>query len=159
MSARAAARPRGASGDCQPTRAFPTDTHPPPLRSRGIAHVAKHGAWGRCIYADYLARARALGSGRWLVQTWNKERDRAELASARVVDVVRMRFPDGSSFRSGSDHSKWAVSLEVEGIVFVGDLNRAASQFGRGGGGLVIRSATLWRFLRDVPQTGSVAEQ
>jgi hypothetical protein len=123
--------------------------HPaPPRRSRGVAHVAKHGAWGRDIYADYLARVRELASGTWVVQTFTDARNRAAMASPRISEVVGMQFPDGSAYKSGSDHSKWAASLEVEGLVFIGDLNRTTGQLARGGGGLVIRSAALWRFLR-----------
>jgi deoxyribonuclease-2 len=69
-----------------------------------------------------------------------------------VRNVVELKWHDGVSvvkeedYVEQQDHSKWAVSDSAEDPwVFVGDINRMPSQHHRGGGGVVIRDAALWR--------------
>jgi hypothetical protein len=116
----------------------------------GIAHIAKNGSWNACIYHDYMGMT-GLGKGRpitWRVQTWTKEADLRGLEFYHVADVRSLKFPDDTKYKNMSAHSKWAISHDPQdGLVFIGDLNRATSQNKRGGGGILIASRTLWEFL------------
>lgn len=46
------------------------------------------------------------------------------------------------------DHAKWAVSdTQANPFICIGDINRMASQFKRGGGSLCVKSRNLWQIL------------
>jgi deoxyribonuclease-2 len=128
----------------------------------GVAHVAKHGRWGKDLFEDALASGLdgCCAGGPCTAETWMRP---LCAPTPRVRNVVHLRWPGGvvGDYGETQDHSKWAVSdapdasdasdAPDEPWVFVGDINRMPSQHHRGGGGLVVRGdARLWRAFTDI---------
>lgn len=84
-----------------------------------------------CIY-QYLVTQ--FGGPCW-TQSW--VRDVASVSERKVLHVVHT-----TSGKTTQDHAKWAISAPVSNArrcwVWIGDLNHAASQTKRGGGGVVV---------------------
>jgi deoxyribonuclease-2 len=71
------------------------------------------------------------------------------------IDKVELTFEDGSAFSKTSawgyieDHSKWAVTPESNpSVSCIGDINRMASQYKRGGGTVCLFDKTVWQAMR-----------
>lgn len=68
------------------------------------------------------------------------------------VEAVELRF--GSTGRETSpwnyreDHSKWAVAVQKP-VTCIGDINRMASQYKRGGGSLCFPDPDVWTIVRN----------
>ncbi|XP_048777857.1 plancitoxin-1-like [Ostrea edulis] len=69
----------------------------------------------------------------------------------KVINIVHVKFPDTIAFPSGKrDHAKWAVS-ETEGIwMCIGDHDRRATSFDRGGGALCMTSYPVWKAFHNI---------
>lgn len=72
------------------------------------------------------------------------------------INYVELQFSDDSKVSKSSpwqyleDHSKWAIgSSEETPFVCIGDINRMASQFKRGGGSVCMKSEQIWDVLRN----------
>lgn len=62
-----------------------------------------------------------------------------------VNNVVDLKYSDKIQWSYLKDHSKWAITDEEEvATVCIGDINRMASQFSRGGGAVCIKCPTCW---------------
>ncbi|XP_072015554.1 plancitoxin-1-like [Amphiura filiformis] len=78
-----------------------------------------------------------------------------------IAITVGPDSPPGESYQfySSQDHSKWAVTGDVDDrhppppldkqVVCIGDINRESSQFNKAGGTVCIGSANVWRAFRD----------
>lgn len=71
------------------------------------------------------------------------------------IDKVGLTFDDGSAFPKTSawdyleDHSKWAVTPEANPAAScIGDINRMASQYKRGGGTVCLFDKNVWKAMR-----------
>lgn len=87
-----------------------------------------------------------------MVQTWTQNNG-SYLGPGRIVSqVLELDFSrkEKGKRKPGSDHSKWAVSVQRQGYIFIGDLNRYDSQCKRGGGGLLLYALAAWQFLKGV---------
>jgi deoxyribonuclease-2 len=70
------------------------------------------------------------------------------------VNMVELKFEPGSEVRETSaweyieDHSKWAVAMD-QPAACLGDINRMASQYKRGGGSLCMRNHKVWQVMKN----------
>lgn len=74
------------------------------------------------------------------------------------VETVELRF-DATAAAAGStrgtspwnyreDHSKWAVATDLPAAC-IGDINRMASQYKRGGGSMCLRDPQVWQVMKN----------
>lgn len=71
----------------------------------------------------------------------------------RVNNVQDLKYNEDLQWSYSQDHSKWAISTEGEvGVVCIGDSNRVASQFKRGGGAVCIKCPTCWNIFSNTIQ-------
>lgn len=110
-----------------------------------LSHVAKHKVWQQDLYTDYLAPT----FGALIQETWGRP---SEDATATVLNAEELAWPKGDvKHNETHDHSKWAVSQdETKPWVFLGDINFQASQKHRGGGGVIITDARLWKEFKNL---------
>lgn len=115
------------------------------------------------LYSDVIAPH--LSSDLY-VETWRRGSG-TPLASnctskyhVQNINYVKLDFSDDSDVKATSawhyleDHSKWAVgSSDDLPYVCIGDINRMASQFKRGGGSVCMKSDQIWSVLK-----GSIEE-
>nr|XP_046915224.1 plancitoxin-1-like [Dermatophagoides farinae] len=74
------------------------------------------------------------------------------------VKRIQVKFVDSDlegDFSYYDDHSKWAITRDqTHDLVCIGDINRAESQFHRGGGTTCLTDATAWNsfnsFIKDI---------
>lgn len=70
------------------------------------------------------------------------------------VESVELKFEPGAQVRQSSpwkyneDHSKWAVAID-QPAACLGDINRMASQYKRGGGSLCMRNPRVWEVMKN----------
>ncbi|CAB3401417.1 unnamed protein product [Caenorhabditis bovis] len=115
------------------------------IRGITLMSYAKHKKFNGDIWNDIISRENQMtlaveswlnGSGEDLRTTCTK--------ISQTHDVTEMSVV-GEKFSSSKDHSKFAVSSNVNNpIVCFGDLNRQKSQLARGGGALCIQDRNLW---------------
>ncbi|UXI17589.1 phospholipase A-2-activating protein [Sarcoptes scabiei] len=105
------------------------------------------------LYADIVAKSTQTSLR---VESWRHPLSRSlksECDSPRteVENIEKISLSFGNTdltgtFESSQDHSKWVVSrLEREDLVCVGDINRAPSQFHRGGGTTCMMNDNIWK--------------
>ncbi|KAF7488482.1 Deoxyribonuclease-2 [Sarcoptes scabiei] len=105
------------------------------------------------LYADIVAKSTQTSLR---VESWRHPLSRSlksECDSPRteVENIEKISLSFGNTdltgtFESSQDHSKWVVSrLEREDMVCVGDINRAPSQFHRGGGTTCMMNDNIWK--------------
>lgn len=111
----------------------------------GVTHVSKHPKWGQDIFEQLCDTF----GGPCLAETWLRPE---APQTDNVSDVDHLTWPGTDVvYHESQDHSKWAVSVAGDAPwTYVGDLNRMTSQKHRGGGGVVIQDAELWRLMRSL---------
>lgn len=123
--------------------------------SQNVFHIGKHSKWGMDLYEDGIV---PVFKGNWVTETWSRP---GQPPTKRVGRVGRVRWARPSpaiTYNDDMDHSKWAVSCGKKSnhmYSYIGDINAMESQFHRGGGGVVIRDANLWKALSDLIITRS----
>ncbi|XP_043275036.1 plancitoxin-1 isoform X2 [Venturia canescens] len=114
---------------------------------------AKSDKWQRELYDDFVGPQ--LNSD-LLVESWQNGRGKlpSECNGSRVLNIESINLREANVvFTSTHDHSKWAVSMtngKHGNWVCVGDINRAETQFSRGGGTVCLKSPDLWKYYRNV---------
>ncbi|XP_058795768.1 plancitoxin-1 [Phymastichus coffea] len=109
---------------------------------------AKSSKWGKDLYDDFVAPQ--LGIDMY-AETWLNGRGRlpSECNHTRVLNVHSISLTEAKvHFKSSHDHSKWAVAIDGKQKatwVCVGDINRAKTQFDRGGGTVCFNSPEVWK--------------
>lgn len=99
-------------------------------------HLSKNPNHHVEMYQDVLAMS--LG-GNWYAETWGRP---LLPDSDNVSNVHAVIWKNGTEYKEGSDHSKWALD-KVRTYCAFGDLNRMTDQKFRGGGALVIPNEDL----------------
>lgn len=134
----------------------PPYTHKAHITSLGsveFTSFAKSGKWGKDLYADFVAPQ--LQSDLY-VQSWLNGRGKLpSTCSGRKVYNVKTLHSEAANidFTSSRDHSKWAISASRKSPnswVCVGDINRADTQYSRGGGAVCFKDSRLWNDYRNV---------
>lgn len=90
-----------------------------------------------------------------LVESWRKNPgspldSECSHPKTKVENVHQIKLSFVNSEESGhfsylDDHSKWAISSSGENHVCIGDINRMASQYKRGGGTTCLSLASVWK--------------
>lgn len=123
---------------CQPFKVY---------GSTPLLTFAKTTQWNNEIYAACMAPL--LGSD-LLVESWlhsdAEGPDCQPTYKFNVGDVESLNFPGGIGFPNWDDHSKWAVAMEGNWVCF-SDINRATSQYQRGGGATCLNDKELHDFM------------
>lgn len=111
---------------------------------------AKSKHFGKDLYADWLAQDLKTNL---LVETWNHgpgSKMQSECGKPYKVENVEGLSLDSLSFRTGEDHSKWAVSSgDEKPWVCIGDINRMEHQRQRGGGTVCLEDSRLYHAYHD----------
>ncbi|XP_014206980.1 plancitoxin-1 [Copidosoma floridanum] len=113
---------------------------------------AKSSKWARDLYDDFVAPE--LNTDLY-AETWLNGRGRlpSECNASSVYNVQLVYLSIAKvEFKSSHDHSKWAVSNDGKNKgswVCIGDINRADTQFERGGGTVCLNVPEVWKNYRD----------
>lgn len=109
---------------------------------KNFTSFAKSKQFGKDLYADWVAQDLRTSL---LVETWNHgSKMQSECNKPFKVENVAGMSLDSISFRTGEDHSKWAVSSDNDKPwVCVGDINRTEHQKQRGGGTVCMQNTEL----------------
>ncbi|KAL7062416.1 hypothetical protein AAHC03_01156 [Spirometra sp. Aus1] len=121
-----------------------------------LLHFSKSNKFGQDLYKSWIAPE--LNSS-LIAECWRH--DRNDLPSNCsgdfwVRNALHLKWPSSTevSFNSTVDHSKWAVTdRQVDDRkqwICLGDINRAESQFHRGGGAMCINNSTLRNLFYDI---------
>jgi deoxyribonuclease-2 len=105
-----------------------------------IEHVAKSPGCHIDIYSDHICK---IYEYEWKVETWIRgHRIHADEddTDKRIHDIDTIQYHD-VNYKESQDHSKWAVSDNE--YYLVGDLNRMASQYSRGGGVMICKNKRI----------------
>jgi hypothetical protein len=109
----------------------------------GVTHVAKDGAWDRCLFHDLCERFR---TGCYC-ETWG----RPILPETEVVRHIAKVKWGKNDYKRTQDHSKLAISsTRKRPWIYIGDINYQGSQHKRGGGGLIIENEKLWTQMHGI---------
>ncbi|XP_077986916.1 plancitoxin-1-like [Glandiceps talaboti] len=102
-----------------------------------------------CKIDIYLGMADEFKSKKVLCHTWRKT---GITTDPKVTDIKKIKMKgENKEFKSGSDHSKWAITTDSKKPwTCIGDLNRATTQQKRGGGLLCINNADVWKRFREI---------
>ena len=100
--------------------------------------------WSECVATHYKSSL--------FVESWIHGYELGPYCSDEydVLNVEKLDISDdaGTPFSSYNDHSKWAIVYDNEySIVCFGDINRASTQYQRGGGVFCWEDEDLWKFL------------
>lgn len=132
-----------------------TSTKKLKIGTKTFTSFAKNKNWGNDVYEDLIAPGLKAGL---LVETWMRGSEIGSYCTPKsdydVMDVNAMDAygADGTTkitWTEGSDHSKWAISVDGSNQVCVGDLNRMTTQRDRGGGALCFTSSGLCNTLNN----------
>ncbi|PRP85270.1 hypothetical protein PROFUN_07040 [Planoprotostelium fungivorum] len=66
-----------------------------------------------------------------------------------TMNVRTVAPMDGVQWTETKDHSKWAVTTDVQDVFCIGDINRQFSQAKRGGGAICGTVSSIWKDLTD----------
>ncbi|KAJ8680630.1 hypothetical protein QAD02_016417 [Eretmocerus hayati] len=125
------------------------------LNGMEFTSFSKSSKWGKDLYDDFVAPQ--LKSDLY-AETWLNGRGRlpSDCHQSKVMNVKSISLSAADvDFNSSHDHSKWAVSTDgkKKGTwVCVGDINRASTQFERGGGTVCFNLPEVWKSYRDSVQ-------
>ncbi|XP_076755018.1 deoxyribonuclease II [Xylocopa sonorina] len=132
----------------------PPYTNKAKIRSLGMVEFtsfAKSGKWGKELYGDFVAPQ--LQSNLY-VQSWLNGRGKLPSICHRrkIHNVETLKFDAANvDYSSSHDHSKWAITDSTnKRWVCIGDINRADTQYSRGGGAVCFEDRRLWNDYRDV---------
>ncbi|XP_061184097.1 plancitoxin-1-like [Saccostrea echinata] len=120
-----------------PQKVFPIST----VKGQSFRFFAKSSIFGKDLYDGLVAPDL---SESLYVHTWEANWPSTCNMRFKVMNIEMIKFPSDMVFKSNSDHSKWTVSTK-DSWVCVGDINRATSQFKRGGGTMCLSSVSVWR--------------
>jgi len=67
----------------------------------------------------------------------------------KVLELTEVSMPDGVSWKTSDDHSKWCIGQTTSWIC-IGDINRQHGQLGRGGGQYCTNDAKLWAAFKAI---------
>ncbi|KAL0109468.1 hypothetical protein PUN28_014495 [Cardiocondyla obscurior] len=121
--------------------------------SGGVEFVsfAKSDKWQKDLYDEFVAPTL---SSDLFAETWLNGRGRlpSDCAQVKVYNVISINFEKFEiDFKSSRDHSKWAVAVEDKSNktwTCIGDINRADTQYIRGGGTVCLNNRTVWEKYR-----------
>ncbi|EZA50029.1 hypothetical protein DMN91_006039 [Ooceraea biroi] len=124
------------------------------LKSSGsttFLSFAKSDKWQKDLYDQFVASTLQADL---FAETWLNGRGRLPSDCARVkvynVQSIYLKGVD-VDFKSSRDHSKWAVSVEGKQNktwTCIGDINRADTQYIRGGGTVCFNNRKVWENYR-----------
>ncbi|XP_003424114.1 plancitoxin-1 [Nasonia vitripennis] len=113
---------------------------------------AKSSKWQKDLYDDFVAPQ--LNTDLY-TETWMNGRGKlpSECNKTRVMNIRAISLQKANvEFHSSRDHSKWAVSADEKKKahwVCIGDINRADTQFERGGGTVCLNVPDVWKNYKD----------
>ncbi|XP_011505915.1 PREDICTED: plancitoxin-1, partial [Ceratosolen solmsi marchali] len=113
---------------------------------------AKNSKWGKDLYDDFIAPQ--LNTDLY-TETWLNGRGRlpSDCHRSKVLNIQSITLPVAQiQFKNTHDHSKWAASVESNdknSWVCVGDINRASTQFERGGGSVCLNLPQVWKAYKN----------
>lgn len=116
-----------------------------------LTHFIKSPKWGKDLYEDLVQPELRVSAG-FAWETWRRSPfmdaycpPTYTYPSVNVEDCT----VGGLAFSYANDHSKYGVSLDSsEPWVCVGDINRMASQFARGGGTLCFKDENFYTAMK-----------
>lgn len=108
------------------------------------------------LYAGIVAPA---FKGPLLVESWRKNpgtplesecsHPKTKVENVHEISLSFANSAEKGSFSYTEDHSKWAISGDESGHhVCIGDINRMASQFKRGGGTTCLTVPSVWKAFK-----------
>lgn len=112
---------------------------------------AKSDKWQKDLYDDYVAPTLRTDL---FAETWLNGRGRlpSDCEHTKVYNVMSIHLADFNiDFKSSRDHSKWAVAVDGKSNqtwTCIGDINRANTQYIRGGGTVCFDHRKLWENYR-----------
>ncbi|XP_024875742.1 plancitoxin-1 [Temnothorax curvispinosus] len=117
--------------------------------SDGVQFVsfAKSDKWQKDLYDEFVAPTLKTDL---FAETWLNGRGRlpSDCAQVKVYNIMSIHLkPVDIDFKSSHDHSKWAVAVEGKANrtwVCIGDINRADTQYVRGGGTVCFDNRKVW---------------
>lgn len=124
------------------------------LKSSGgvqFLSFAKSDKWLKDLYEEFVAPT--LKSDLF-AETWlnGKGRLPSDCKRVKVYNVVSIHLnPTDIDFKSSHDHSKWAVAVDGKTNktwTCIGDINRADTQYTRGGGTVCFNNPKVWNNYR-----------
>lgn len=116
---------------------------------------AKSTSFNADMYAGWIDEV--IGSDMF-VETWRNGRGGTLNSSCprgdyHINNVKDLKYNKMLQWSYLKDHSKWAISESQEvGVVCIGDSNRMASQFKRGGGAVCIKCPKCWNVFSNTIQ-------
>ncbi|XP_053986931.1 plancitoxin-1 [Hylaeus volcanicus] len=123
------------------------------LGSVEFTSFAKGSKWQKDLYADFVAPQLQTNL---YVQSWLNGRGKLPSTCSRrkIYNVKSLRFEAANiDFTSSRDHSKWAITVTKKAAahwVCVADINRADTQYSRGGGAMCFKQNQVWNDYRSV---------
>ncbi|XP_076380498.1 deoxyribonuclease II [Megalopta genalis] len=122
------------------------------LGSTNFTSFAKGSKWQKDLYADFVAPQLQTDL---YVESWLNGRGKLPSScSRRKIYNVRSLTLEAANieFSSSRDHSKWAITVTnktTTHVTCVGDINRADTQYTRGGGTVCFKQPQLWIDFRN----------
>lgn len=121
--------------------------------SGGVEFVsfAKSDKWQKDLYEQFVAPTLKTDL---FAETWLNGRGRlpSDCEKVKVYNVVSIHLKSVDiDFTSSRDHSKWAVAVDGKNNrtwTCIGDINRADTQYVRGGGTVCINDQKVWENYR-----------
>lgn len=84
----------------------------------------------------------------WIAETWGRPyKEDSCTGPYSVINSRQVNYLD-QVISSSKDHSKWAVAIDVEGLICVGGMNHMSSQSKRGGSFLCLKNKALYDEMR-----------
>lgn len=107
------------------------------------------------LYAGIVAPAL---KGSLLVETWRKNpgnpldsecsHPKTKVENVHQISLSFANSEEKGTFEYTDDHSKWAISGDTGNHVCIGDINRMASQYKRGGGTTCLTVPSVWKAFK-----------
>ncbi|XP_066603958.1 plancitoxin-1 [Prorops nasuta] len=122
------------------------------LGSVEFTSFAKSDKWQKDLYEEFVASQLQTDL---LAETWQHGTGKlpTNCHGLKVYNVESIHLVNANvDFKSTNDHSKWAIAADNKSNrswVCIGDINRADTQYNRGGGTVCINSKALWKNYRD----------
>ncbi|XP_018051926.1 PREDICTED: plancitoxin-1 [Atta colombica] len=121
--------------------------------SGGVEFIsfAKSDKWQKDLYEDFVAPTLKTDL---FAETWLNGRGRlpSDCERVKVYNIITINLASVNiDFKSSRDHSKWAVAVEGKANrtwTCIGDINRADTQYIRGGGTVCFNNRNVWNNYR-----------
>ncbi|XP_020291950.1 plancitoxin-1 [Pseudomyrmex gracilis] len=113
---------------------------------------AKSDKWQKDLYDEFVA---PILQSDLFAETWLNGRGRlpSDCVRIKVYNVMSIYLKEVDiNFKSSRDHSKWAVTVDNKANktwTCVGDINRADTQYIRGGGTVCFNHQKVWKNYRN----------